>query len=245
MFNLFYAIDLKNIISFALGILAGILLVLSAILIIFSSNKKEKKKASGPTIEHMNEDKIREMVMNKQKDFITEVEDNDKELIKTAFILSTELIHEIASYYFPDSKRPEYEISLDEASDLLNYIVKRVKELFNKPILKKVKNKSLAQIADLIEKGKKISNNNTVKAGSEVISASKTIINAINPIYWVRKVVVNGALNIAMKKACKKGISIVGEEANKVYSKKLFNEEIDIKMNDDENFEEIISGEEN
>lgn len=241
-------INLSNIIAFLVGIFAGILIVVSIFLIVLSSSKKEKKRISGPTIDDINEDKIREMILNKQNDFIHEVEDNDKDYINSAFLLSVELVHEIASYYFPNSKRPEYEITVDEASELINYIVERIRVLFDKPILKKIKNMTLSQIADLIDKGRKVSSNDTVKAinstGAEVYQATRLAANAFNPIYWFKRIVVKGTINIAMKKACKKGILIVGEEANKVYSKKLFNKEIEIKLEDKEDFEEIYNDEE-
>lgn len=241
-------INLGNIISFALGVLAGILIIVSIFLIAISSSKKEKKKISGPTVEHIDEDKIRQMIINKQNDFIHEVEENDKDYIKTAFSLSTELLHEVASYYFPDSKRPEYELSIGEATELITYIMNRIEKLFDKPIVRHFKKSSLAQIADLVDKSRKLSNNETVKtisgAGSEAINASKTIINTLNPVYWFKKIVVKGTINVAMKQACKKGICIVGEESNKVYSKKLFNKEIDISIDDGNDIEEIYNDEE-
>ena len=211
-------INWANIISFTLGVLAGVLIIVSIFLIAISSSKKEKKKISGPTIEHIDEDKIKQMILNKQNDFIHEVEENDKDYIKTAFQLSTELLHEVASYYFPDSKRPEYELSIGEATQLITYIMNRIEKLFDKPIVRHFKKSSLAQIADLINKGRKATNNETVKAisgaGSEAINASKTIINTLNPVYWFKKIVVKGTINVAMKQACKKGIAIVGVHAD-------------------------------
>ncbi len=241
-------INWNSIISFALGVLAGILIIVSIFLIAISSSKKEKKKISGPTIEHIDEDKIKQMILNKQNDFTHEVEENDKDYIKTAFQLSTELLHEVASYYFPDSKRPEYELSIGEATQLITYIMNRIEKLFDKPIIRRFKKSSLSKIADLIDKGRKVTNNETVKAvsstGSEVIDTSKVVANTINPVFWFKKIVVKGTINIAMKQACKKGICIVGEEANKIYSKKLFNKEVDITVEDSGGIEEIYNDEE-
>lgn len=240
-------INLGNIISFVVGIVTGILFAVSAFFIAVSASKKEKKKISGPTIEHIDEDKIKQMILNKQNDFIHEVEENDKDYINTAFALSVELIHEVSSYYFPDSKRPEYEINIFEAGQLINYIVERVMKLFDKPIIRHFKKTSLAKIADLISKGKKFAENETVKTvsgpGSEIISASRVAVNTANPDFWLKKIFLKGAINIAMKRVCKKAISIVGEESNKVYSKKLFNKEVEVTI-DDSDFEEIYNDEE-
>ena len=73
-----------------------------------------------------------------------------------------------------------------------------------------------------------------MKAAKEtgwVAGVARTILNAFNPVMWFRKIVVNGTINIALKKLCKAELSIVGREFDKVYSKSLFK---DKEINDSE-----------
>ena len=124
-------INLQNIIAFLLGLLSGVLLLFAILLIIFSNKKNVKSKVYRPVKEAIDEKKIQEMIERKQKDLIYQNEEYDKDLIPTALNLSRELIHEIASYYYPDSKNPEYELTLVEATELITYIVDKISKLRN------------------------------------------------------------------------------------------------------------------
>ena len=238
-------LNLSNIIAFLVGILSGILLMLGVFLIIISSGKREKRKAYSPTINALNEEKIDEMILNKQNDLVHEVDDNDKPYASTTFVLAKELIHEISSYYYPDSKYPEYELTIVEAADLIKYVADKIVQLFDKPILRRFKNTSLSNVASLLEKSRKISKSAVAKTmsdgGSEAIGAYKATVNILNPVYWFKKIVINGTINIAIRKACKAGLSIIGNESNKVYSKNMFNVE-DVKLK--EKINEVFSDEE-
>ena len=233
--------NLQNIIVFLLGLISGALLLFAIILLVFSSKKKVKNRIYSPVKEAIDEKKINEMIANKQKNLIYQVEEYDKELLPTAVKLSTELIHEVASYYYPDSKLPEYELTLVEATELITYIMDRVSKLLDKPIIKSFKNRTISEILTLINKGKKVSQSAAVKSGDEAIKTYKNVANIINPIYWIKKVVVDGTINIAMKRFGKAALQIVGSEANKIYSKSLF--KTDLEDNSDKVIDEIFNDE--
>ncbi len=218
-------INLQNIIAFLLGLLSGVLLLFAILLIIFSNKKNVKSKVYRPVKEAIDEKKIQEMIERKQKDLIYQNEEYDKDLIPTALNLSRELIHEIASYYYPDSKIPEYELTLVEATELITYIVDKISKLLNKPIIKKFKNRTIGEILNMINGAKKVSQNSAVKGGDEAIKTYKSIANILNPLYWGKKLIVDSLINVAMKRFSLAAIHIVGMEANKVYSKSLFKED--------------------
>ena len=51
------------------------------------------------------------------------------------------------------------------------------------------------------------------------------VINYANPVYWIKKVLFGGTLNVALNKMSLIVIDIVGAETIRVYSKRLFSEE--------------------
>ena len=224
--------DWHNLVSFLLGVLTGIILLLSVILLMITKEKRvQKKKIIGSTINDLTKEKVKELIINKQEAFLFEVEENDKDYIKTTSALVLELLHEIASYYYPDSKYPEYELTVDEAAQLIHYIVDQILALFDKPVLKRIKTVKVSTIVSKVEEGKKISNSKLLKAAKdskESLSVYKAAVNVINPVYWLKKSG-SGMLNIAIKRLCKSAIAITGKEANKVYSKNLFKNDEDLK----------------
>lgn len=217
--------SLSNILAFLLGILAGVVLLLAIFAIIIASDKKKDKKIAGPTVEKFKEDEIKQLILNKQTDFIKLVEEDDEEYLTTCLKLTKELLHEISSYYYPNSKYPEYELTITEAGELIHYIVEQVLNLMDRPVLRKLKNVKLSTIARTIDDSKKVTDTKAAKAAkksSGIAKSAATVINALNPVMWFRKIVVNGTLNVAIKKLCKAELSISGREMNKVYSKSLF-----------------------
>jgi len=243
--NLF---NLSSLLAFLIGIITGLALFIAFFGIMIARGKKKSKVIEGPTIDAITEDKIREMILAKQNVFTTEVEDNDADYFKTVSALSLELLHEISSYYYPNSKYPEYELTITEAGELIHYIVNQITSLFDRPVINNFKNVKISTIANLVDKTRKVTNNKTFKAvtgsgAGEAYSALKAVKNVINPIYWFRRIVLKGTMNIALKNVCKAGISIVGNETNKVYSKNLFTQEnTDQAIKKD--IEEVFSDEE-
>ena len=121
---------------------------------------------------------------------------------------------------------------------LMHYIANRISELLDRPVGRMVKKVKLSTILSLGDVKKKLDASALMKATKKykvkkLFSAMMGAINLINPVYWIRKSVVNGALNVAIKKMCQAVISICGEETFKIYSKKVFNEEnmIDLDTN--------------
>jgi len=240
------SLDISSIVSFFLGMIAGFTFLLIGILIVMTKGKKETNKIFSSDKELLDKERIDEFIKLKQETFINEIEENDKEYVPTVLNLSKELLHEISSYYYPESKYPEYELTVTEASELIKYVVDQVVGFFDKPLLKKLKNIKISFIVNAINTSNKVTNNKAVKAvtdsgASEAFGTLKTITNTLNPVYWFRKVVVQGSLNIAIKKVCKAELMVLGTELNKIYSKNLFKDDqafLDNQKEIDEMFKE-------
>ena len=67
-----------------------------------------------------------------------------------------------------------------------------------------------------------------------VVKKITGVLNIFNPVYWVRRLVINTSLDFAFKKLCLAVIGIVGEETYKIYSKRVFDEEKSIDVNVDD-----------
>lgn len=121
---------------------------------------------------------------------------------------------------------------MNETLKLNHYITDRIDQLTNQPILKLFRRYTMSTIYSFTVKTKKIVDNKVVKSlqdfgVDEVVKASMTALNAINPVYWIRKAG-NLVSDKIMSKIGLSIIAIVGEETYKIYSKKVFNEEKNI-----------------
>jgi hypothetical protein len=65
------------------------------------------------------------------------------------------------------------------------------------------------------------------------------VLNAVNPVYWFRKLTKETALNIIVVRIGLSIIAITGEETYKIYSKKVFNVEKTIETGVDDIYEDL------
>jgi hypothetical protein len=65
---------------------------------------------------------------------------------------------------------------------------------------------------------------------NKFLSYGSMALNYANPIYWFRKLAMKPTTDLVTKEICNMIISIVGEETNKVYSKKLFQKPDNVEL---------------
>jgi hypothetical protein len=223
-------IDWRAIQYFVLGIITGIILLILSIAFILSRSERIKtKNRLGQTVA-LDDKVVLDMVESKQDQLDKTVKLTDGGYFKVAVDLSLELSEEIARYYFPKSRFPIYELSIQEMLDLNFYITKRVEELMNGKFFKLFKNYRIATILDILNTRKKINNSKLMQITrkmklQQIYSATRTVLNYANPIYWFRKLAIKPTTVVVTKEICKYIIAIFGEETNKIYSKAIFKEE--------------------
>ena len=150
-----------------------------------------------------------------------------------------DLVNDIAKLFFPDSKYPTLELSVNELINLNHYITNRIDEILDKPIIKNTKKMQIVKVMNLLDKKRAVEENKIVKAAKrmklgKVAKFGAMALNAVNPVYWVRKAVIGTSVTAMTKQICVVVIGIVGEETIKVYSKAVFNEEMDVKLVEEE-----------
>ncbi len=224
-------INVGSIVGFLVGILSGVLLA-AAIFVIIASSKVKIKAIKSPTVDAIDDETIKEISLEKSKVLISILEESGFDAKKMSDIVM-ELVHEIASYYFPESKSPEYELTVGEVVELIGYVKIRLDELLNKPLFKYIKPRTVTQIVSIINTVAFSPEAKAVKAGTETYGWVKSLTSLVNPVYWIKKTTITPMIFMALKKLCKSIILIIGDETNKIYSKKLFKdvseERIDIE----------------
>lgn len=207
-----------------------------AVSVIQSLGKTKKKKVQEADID---EKEIEWLIKDAHTAFKDKEKRDEVGFGKYLIQISTELSNDIATKFYPRSKYPYLELTIDESLELLRYISDRFKEIMNKPFLKMFKGITLRQLVSLNDSKEKIENSAIVKTSNKfklnkVFKNTMMAINAVNPVYWFRRVVVNRVTEAVILKLGLVVISLTGEETYKIYSKKMFNEarEIDGGINE-------------
>lgn len=230
--NLFTNISWGNVFLLLTGIVIGFLIcgIIYVIVVLQGIKKAEnnyKKEAD-------DEDLVKTTDVNNT---IRGAKDRYKEEVKEYSMgqkidcvknISWDLINDIAKIYYPESKFPIYELSIDEIIKLCFYITEKIDRVFEGRIIGKAKNIKISHLMSFIEKKKLVEDSKIVKASKKanvggIAKLASTALNFVNPAYWVKKAVIGTTLNIGSNKVANIIIDIVGQETAKVYSKNLFN----------------------
>ncbi len=227
------------LISFLLGIVLGVIIAVLIYLILVLSTMNKNKKVFKPQVENVDSNEIIALIEEAKKEFKDERLRSDTPYVSYAIDISKKMIYEIAHKFYPKSKRPLFEISIDEAFMLFNYISHRLDELLDHKGLRFLKKFKISFIIGLYDVKEDLNENDIIKATKKyklknAFNAAKNALNIINPVYWIRKYVTSKAINIILKKLCVVMISVAGEETYKIYSKSIYNidDEIDTGVDD-------------
>ncbi len=223
----YFLVGWPDIRNFLLGMLTGVVLLLLFIALMLVTGRRGKRKILQSKEKALDEKSVEEMIMAKQSELVDTVRYTDNAYFRVAFDLSIELVQEIATHYFPASKYPMYELSIEELLDLAGYITKRIDGLMDTRFLRHFKGYRISTIVNILNKKKALDNSKLMKLSrkyqiSKLYSVGRTVVNVANPIFWFRKLAIKPSVTLVTKEVCKYIISIFGEETNKVYSKKLF-----------------------
>lgn len=237
-------LDWRYLIVFLTGIAFGFVFMLLVYLysVIASLNKKKKYKRNPIEIDQL---EIELLIKDAQEQF------KDKEVRKELGIfahfknVNLDLISDIAKKYYPTSKYPLLELSVEESLELSNYISNRINEFLSARILAPLKKRTLAQIKGIYDAKVKVEETKIVKASKKVDAKKigKTVlgvINLINPAYWVKRITVDKLYDVIIVKICLASIGIIGEETYKIYSKSVFKDPDEIDVDIDQLYQDII-----
>ena len=229
-----FDINLSTLFALLTGIVCGMILtILIATLITLTNIKKEnviiQKFNDEITVEEINED------INKVKDAFKLKMKEDKE-VDFNFILglNLQLVKQIASRYYPKSKEPVAELTFEELTLLIQYILNKLNKLMDTGPLKVVRKIKLSWILQIINTKQKIDSTPVVKTAKKyrfgkISKAISTTLQFLNPAMWFRKLVYDPCINLITKKIVLVIIETVGQETYHIYSKQAFMEPLEEK----------------
>lgn len=225
----------SSVVILLTGILLGFILSVAIYLIFFMISIKNEKKLESDELDKSDiQNELEEKIQSIKEMFL-----NDSEGLamkeKSQMLGSTiyNVVNTVANSYYPESKYPLYELSVEELIKLLNYLSVRLDGVFSKKILKPFRKMTVSQVFRFIDTKKKVDENKLIKAASKakpgkIVGAISAALNYANPIYWFKKVVINTTINFTLNKVFLLVIDIVADETNKAYSKSIFNQEIQL-----------------
>ena len=229
--------NLKNMMTWSTFfiLLAGVIIgfvicsTIYGILLISSIEQKEKQIIAKENIAA--DETICKMIDDIKNRYIEETEGLAmKDRFEVLGSKLFEVINKTASVYYPDSKYPLYELNIEELILFMHYLSNRIDDVFDKPILRPFKQMSVSQIMKWLDTKKKIEENKAVKLAKQVkmgkvASTTMTLLKVLNPITWLKKLVVGSTIQFATRNISILIIDIVADETNKTYSKSIFDKE--------------------
>lgn len=251
-----FEVDWGVISSFLVGLFFGVcfaVLIYIYIVLRFLGKKAYIKRTKA---EEVQEEEVIEFIKNAQEKF------KDKNLLENTnqfthmYNVASDMSLKIARRFYPKSKYPLLELSIDESLLLFVYISQRIDQILDKRGLRMFRRVTISQIVKLTNTKKAIDESTIMKLQEklnvkDVSKVTFSVMNMFNPFYWTKKLIINKSFDIITKKICLIVISIIGEEFYTVYSKNVFKvesnieelvEEIENDLSDEELQETIESG---
>ncbi len=222
---------------FLLGVLSGIsisILTILIFLIIISKKQKtilEKEEISRVEVE---EEYIKKLIKEKRERIIKGKSIGFRSNYARVEEEVKNLTAEIAKSYFPQSKYPKYELTIEETLELNIHISKRLLEELKKKRYKLFRELRISQILYLNNTKKNIMEKDFIARLNkykivDIVRSGWMIYNIANPVYWVKKITLRASMEATLRSFGVLIINIVGEEVTSVYSKsfKLATKEIE------------------
>lgn len=243
IFGIEFELNISLVITLLTGIALGI--VITFLLYLYSallSLRKSRYIIDNTFVDIKDEDVIK-LIEHYKHEYKYRIQDPN--LKDTAFTSCVkEEVLQIARWYHPKSKHPMAELTFDELVLLSKYITDRVENIFSNRMLSILRKMKLSTVISLIE----VKNSKPVKTINEhkIPEKVKTVmsaLNLLNPFHWLKKAIVDNSISIIIKKICLLIIQISGEEAYKVFSRKVLIDENETYRKMFEEIEEEIKRE--
>lgn len=235
-------IDFSVFISFLLGISFGfvLLFLLYIYAVLKGINKNSRFRKADET--DIDEEEIKWLIEDAQSQFKNKELREKIGLYTHLLQILQELSIDISKKFYPQSKYPYLELTVDESLKLSHYITDRIDELLKGRILALTRGFTLARIKEMTDVKTKVDQSVVGKAAKQYSTFSKGLfatLNAVNPVYWFRKLTKETVTNIVIIRIGEALIRITGEETYKIYSKKVFNIEKTIDTGVDDIYQQI------
>ena len=239
-----FNLDFTTILSFLLGIVVGFILLCMIYALFVLASLRDKKFLIKTTDDSLTTTEVKDMILTAQKTFKDKTLRGKKKRISFAYEIGKDLVYGIATRFYPKSKYPLLELSIDETMMLSMYIKERLEEILNRRGIRLIKGFKISSIVNITSTSNKVMKSEAFKVTKQisgVASKIKNVINIVNPVILVRKYIIGSAMNVITDKLCVVALAVIGEETYKIYSKSVFNKDIEIDSNVDALLDDIDS----
>ncbi len=232
-----FNIDFTTILSFLFGVVIGFVLLCLLYAVFVLASLRDKRFIIKTADDSLTTVEVKDMIVTAQKTFKDRNLRGKKKRMAFAYEIGKDLVYGIATRFYPKSKYPLLELSVDETIMLSMYIKERLEEIVNRKGVRLLKGFKIADIVNITTNSNKIIKSEAFKITKEISGVAtkiKNVLNVINPLVLVRKYIIGTTINAVTDKLCVIALAIVGEETYKIYSKSVFNKTIEIESNVDE-----------
>ena len=219
MLSLSLNIQLSNIVNLLLGVVVGFFLMVMIACAILSKYLKKHNKI----------EQIREISNKAYTDhFLNDATTKDKIINSIKYEIT-----EVSTLIHPNKIHPYYELSINDIIYGINHIQRKLKKIVSNPLCKDIKNIHINTLlkfeAKAIKPALKVSQNKVVGAFIMIFKVFLTIINLINPVFYIKKI-----MDFVISKRGKKDIVLISLDfiGNTTYE--IYNREINLQ-NDNSN----------
>lgn len=214
MLNMSLNIELSNVLNLLLGVILGFFIMVILACAILSKTLKK----------HNKDEKIREISTRAYTENLLSKSSSKDKIISCIYYE----IKEVSTLCHPDKLHPVYEISINDLFFAISTVQKKLKKLVSHPLFKDLKNihiTTLVNFEDKIYKPvRKVSNNKFVSVIMFAWKIIFSIINLVNPVFYMRKI-----MNYFLSKRGKKDLLIIALDfiGNTTYE--VYNREKDLQ----------------
>lgn len=224
LFDWKFEFDWSTFAAFLFGILFGIILIVGFYIYASLRSLRKSRYIVHKQVKELNQQEVEEMIKTAQNEFLAR--SKDKTDTKAFQEVCFNLVTNIAKTFYPNSKRPLAELTIDELILLGGYITKRVDELLSKRAIKMFKKMKLSTILSIndLKNSKPVQTVKKYKVPGFIKTVSM-VANFVNPFYWFKRGIFDKTVNLILRKVSLVIIAICGDETYKIFSREVLVDE--------------------
>lgn len=226
-----FTINWATLVSLLLGMVLGVVLFVLIYVLITLKQVKKSTYTVTDVIKEVDYEEVKKDIDASKKELLIRKEEKHAITFPDIREIVFDLMKKTAKRFYPDSKEPLGELTLEELVLLDHYIIGKIEQLFQKRLLKPLKKISLNKLLTIINTKNAIENNKVVKGVKNsgiksAFSAVYSVVKIINPVTWFNRLIYNPIVNQVTKQICLTMIDVIGQETYHVYSKQAFLEPV-------------------
>lgn len=225
LFKVEFSLNIGSIIAFFAGIISGVILFVLIYLLWALVYLKKQEVVLDDVNSDVSVSQVEEQIKISQTKFLQIKKDTGEMSFDSLKDICLELMNNIAGLYYPESKHPLSELTIQELILLDQYLVDKIDKLLGKFGLKVLRKVKMSKVLQILNMKKTIDSSSVIQAGRKIGNFSGklwSLLNFLNPYQWIKRGIINPTINLLTKKICLILIATVGQETYHIYSKQAF-----------------------